>query len=53
MSPQVSNLFSSFFTEVATKGSDLVVAVSKHTGVFVSFYDIGNTITNILGGIFK
>ena len=53
MSPQISNFFSSFFTEVATKGGDLVIAASKHTGIFVSFFDIGNTITNILGGLFK
>ncbi len=53
MNQEATTLFSQFFYEIATKGSDLVVAVSKHTGVFVSFYDIGNTITNVFNTLFK
>ena len=53
MTPQISNLFTQFIQEISTKSADLVVVASKHTGVFVSFFDIGNTITNLLGGLFK
>jgi hypothetical protein len=53
MNVEATNLFSSFVQEIATKGSELVVAVSKHTGIFVSFYDVGNAITNIFTALFK
>lgn len=53
MNPEVSSLFSQFITEVSTKGGELLIGVSKHTGVFVSFYDIGNTVTNVLKTLFK
>ena len=53
MNQQAQLLFAQFIQEVATKGANLVVSASKHTGVFVSFYDIGNTVTNVLKTIFK
>jgi len=49
----LTQIFQSFIQETATKGADLVVGVSRHTGVFVSFYDIGHTMTTILSGLFK
>lgn len=53
MTPEVTNLFSQFINEVATKGGELLVGVSKHTGFFVSFYDVGNTVTNVFKTLFK
>jgi hypothetical protein len=52
MTPEVSNLFTQFIQEISTKSSALVVEASKHTGIFVSFYDIGNTTLNIFKSIF-
>ncbi len=64
MTPEFTNLFtqltqelatksSSLVSEIATKSADIAIEASKHTGVFVSFYDIGNTVTNIFKAIFK
>lgn len=53
MSPEFHSLWVQFVQEVSTKGASLVVGASKHTGVFVSFYDIGSTVTNVLKGLFK
>ncbi len=47
------NLFAQFLNEVATKSGGIAVEASKHTGVFVSFFDIGNTAVNILDKLFK
>jgi len=49
----MNQLFQSFITETATRGAEMVIGVSKHTGVFVSFFDIGSAVTTILKGLFK
>lgn len=56
MNPQIQTLLNQFFQETATKGAELVVAASKHTGIFVSFYDVGTALSstvNVLKGFFK
>lgn len=53
MTPEFSNLFTQFIQEISTKSSALVVEASKHTGFFVSFYDVGHTVTNLLKTVFK
>lgn len=53
MNPEVNGLFNQFIQEVATKSGDLLIATAKHTGFFVSFYEVGNTVASIFKTLFK
>ncbi len=53
MTPEFNSILTQFIHEISTRSADIAVTAAKHTGVFVSFYEVGKTITNLLGGIFK